>query len=168
MITGFACSRFQLEVARYFTGTESKAVSSDNQQFPSCSTPFRHKDREAHILHSSQLLRGRFYHSRIKNEHSTRGARDAFIFLLAPQHCNRESERRRIRPYVFFKLRKLSSQLSCLERTSMRLIRKSQWNVEIMRHFSRSCAQWAATSPLFCRRQNKLIASPAPPQKADW
>lgn len=126
MITGFACSRFQLEVARYFTGTESKAFYSDNQQFPSCSTSFRRKDGEAHILHSSQLLRGRFYYSRIKNKHSTRGERDASIFLLAPQHRNRESERRRIRPSVFFKLRKLSSQLSCLERTSMRLIGKSQ------------------------------------------
>lgn len=158
MITGFACSPFQLEVARYFTGTESKAVSSDNQQFPSCSTSFRHKDREAHILHSSQLLRGRFYHSRIKNEHSARGARDASIFLLAPQHCNRESERRRIRPYVFFKLRKLSSQLSCLERTSMRLIGKSQWNVEIMQHFSRSAVTHAHNGPLplHCSAEDKI------------
>lgn len=125
MITGFACSRFQLEVARYFMRTESKAFYSDNQQFPSCSTSFRHEDREAHILHSSQLLRGRFYHSRIKNQHSTRGERDASIFLLAPQHRNRESERCRIRPYLFFKLRKLSSQRPCLERTLMRLIGKS-------------------------------------------
>lgn len=172
MITGFACSRFGLEVVKYFMGTESTAFYSDSQQFSSCSTSLRQKFREAHILHSSYLPRSRFYHSRIKNEHWIQEERETSILPLTSQHCMREPERHKVRPCVFFKLRKLSSQLSCLDRTLMILIGKGQWNVKIMQHFCCPSANHACNGllPTHCsvEDKNEQNVSPTSSQKADW
>lgn len=150
-------------------GTENTAFHSDSQQFSSCSMPFRQKFREAHRLHSPQLPRGRCYHSRIQSEHSTREERRASILPLTSQHCKRGPERHKVRSRVFFRLRKLSPQLSRLERTLMILIGKSQWNVKIVQHVCCSAAIHAIMGYYLCKVlwKTKRIASPTSSQKTD-
>lgn len=80
--------------------------------------------RKVRRPHSSLLQRSGFYHSGIKNEHSTREERKKSIILVALKHHNKETKKHRKRSHIFFKLKKPSFHFLFLERTSMRLIRK--------------------------------------------
>lgn len=134
----FACSLFVPEMVRkYFTSVERCASNSDNQQFSSCSTSFGHKSEELEkyiylIYHSFREADAIMLES--KWAFDLRRKRESII-LVALEHHNKETEKLRMRPYIFFKLKKSSFHSLSLERPSMRLIKKSQLNVKIIQHF---------------------------------
>lgn len=136
---------------------EYSILTTSNSLLPAHLLDINRRVREVHIPHSSHLQRSRFYHSRIKNEHSTQGERKKSIILVALKHHNKETEKHRMRSYTFLKAEEGKLPFFTVGRNINeidweKLVECQNYTVVLLLNCN-FCTQWAITYALFYERK---------------